>query len=1004
MTPEQFLRWAQLFPEPLFLVSGSGTVLAANAPAEKLVGVKASALQGQAFSALVTTPSAQVNTYLHACSRTRSMVLGGFTFRRADGSQVRCRTEGAVLRPWTAEASAILLIRCRPTPQASHPFLLLNERRRALIKANSQLLQMQEVLRAQRNWLEGVLASIGDGVITTDPQGQITFMNGVATSLTGWSLAEAEGKHLAEVFRMVNEETRQEVDNPVLTVIREGRSVGLANHTLLVTKDGREVPIDDSAAPIRDRQRHLRGVVLVFREITERRRLEEAQYLLAETGAILEASLDYQTTLGVVTRLAVPRVADWCTIYGTSHDGHPHVIAVTHRDPEQEAILRELHQRYPPDSQHTPTVVQVSRSGRSVLHTELSAAQFQSAAHDAYHLELLQRLQPLSYMVVPLVARGRTLGVMAFGTAESKRHYGAADLALAEELARRCAMAVDNAQLYQEAQAATRAKEESLALLDMLFTTAPVGLGFFDTELRYVRVNQTLADINGAPVEAHPGRTPHELNPQLTTVLAPLRRAVLETGRPVVNAEVSGETRLAPGQQQHWLVTYFPVRRSGGDLLGVGVTVTDITERKRAEAGLRRAHDELERRVQERTAQLAQANEGLRREMAERQEAEAELQRQRDALYQREKLAALGSVLASVAHELNNPLSILMVQADLLREEDQGGLLAEHTTAIAQAAERCMRIVHNFLTLARQYPPERETVDLNAVTEGAIALLEYALRVDNIVVDRRFARDLPPLQADPHQLHQVVVNLVTNAHQALREVPAPRQLTLTTRFDHAHAVVSLEVADTGPGISLATQERIFEPFFTTKPPGVGTGLGLSLCRGIIEGHGGSISVQSQPGRGSRFRVELPVEVAIMPGSELPKIDVHPPERAPPATILVIDDEPGITSALAYLLRRSGYTVEDAANGHIALAKLQKQTYEVILCDLRMPELDGPGFYQALRQRHPELVQRIIFLTGDTLSPEARTFLESVDGPRLAKPFRAADVRRLVQQMLQGASP
>ncbi len=1003
MTEEQFLSWAQVFPEPLFLVSGTGTVLAANAPAAELVGASGTAIRGRALLELVTTPADQVYTYLHSCARSRAMVLGALTFRHADGRQVRCRTEGAVLQPWRNGVTAMLLIRCRAAQQSGHPFVLLNERLQALSEANRRLAQARETLREQRHWLEGVLSSIGDAIVTTDATGRVTFMNAVAASLTGWPLEEAVGMQLAEVFRIVDETTRESVEDPVLKVIQKGTIVGLANHTLLITRDGREVPIDDSAAPIRDPQGQLRGVVLVFRDITERRRLEEAQDLLAEAGALLSASLDYQETLGAVTRLTVPRFADWCTIYDSSDAGDPCAIALAHRDPAQEAVLRELHQRYPPDAQHTPTVVQVAHSGHSILYPELAAAQFHAAASDAYHLELLRRLQPLSYMVVPLVARGRTLGVIAFGTAEPGRRYGPSDLAFAEELARRCAMAVDNARLYEEAQAATRAKEESLALLDMLFAAAPVGLGFFDRELRYVRVNQTLADINGLAVEAHPGRTPHDVNPQLTLVLERLRRSVLETGQPVVNAEVCGETRLGMGQRQHWLVSYYPVRTAGDELLGVGVIVTDITERKRAEEWLRLTRDELERRVQERTAQLLQANEALRREIAERQQAEAELQRQRDALYQREKLAAMGSLLASVAHELNNPLSIMMMQADLLREENQDGPLAEHGKAIAQAAERCMRIVHNFLTLARQRPLERQAVDLNTVVERGVELLDYALRVDNIVVEWRLARDLPTLQADPHQLHQVVVNLVTNAHQALRDMPPPRQLTLTTQYDRARTMVILEVVDTGPGIPPAMQARIFEPFFTTKPPGVGTGLGLSLCRGIIEGHGGTISVQSQPGHGTRFRVELPVEVAASPHPELLRTESPPTERVHPSRILVVDDEPGITSALAYLLRRSGYAVEMAANGRIALAKLQEQTYELILCDLRMPELDGPGFYEALQQHYPQLRQRIIFLTGDTLSPEARAFLDKVDVPRLAKPFRALDVRRLVRQVLQKSS-
>jgi C4-dicarboxylate-specific signal transduction histidine kinase len=262
------------------------------------------------------------------------------------------------------------------------------------------------------------------------------------------------------------------------------------------------------------------------------------------------------------------------------------------------------------------------------------------------------------------------------------------------------------------------------------------------------------------------------------------------------------------------------------------------------EEALRRARDELEQRVRERTAELTYANERLRREMAERQQAEAQLRQQQEMLFQHEKLAAMGSLLADVAHELHNPLSIVMMQADLLREELQNGPLTEQAQVITQSAERCARIVRNFLTLARQHPPERRWVDLNHVVHEAVELLAYTLRVDTVEVALQLAPDLPMCAADPHQLHQVVINLITNAHQALREVPPPRRLTFTTCTDPARTHIVLEVADTGPGIPPELQGRIFEPFFTTKPSGVGTGLGLPLCRGIVEGHGGTICVQS----------------------------------------------------------------------------------------------------------------------------------------------------------------
>ena len=184
----------------------------------------------------------------------------------------------------------------------------------------------------------------------------------------------------------------------------------------------------------------------------------------------------------------------------------------------------------------------------------------------------------------------------------------------------------------------------------------------------------------------------------------------------------------------------------------------------------------------------------------ERERAAAQAQRQQEALVQREKLAAMGSLLASVAHELNNPLAVILMQADLLRADAASGPLAEYAADITQAATRCERLVRQFLTLARQHVPERTAVDLNALMTDTMELLAPPLRVDTIAVDLRLAADLPPLWADPHQLQQVLVNLVTNAQQALRDVAPPRQVTLTTRCDPARTRVTLEVADTGPGM------------------------------------------------------------------------------------------------------------------------------------------------------------------------------------------------------------
>ncbi|HEV8640987.1 MAG TPA: MASE1 domain-containing protein [Methylomirabilota bacterium] len=374
----------------------------------------------------------------------------------------------------------------------------------------------------------------------------------------------------------------------------------------------------------------------------------------------------------------------------------------------------------------------------------------------------------------------------------------------------------------------------------------------------------------------------------------------------------------------------------------------------------------------------------------------SERKRTDETLRQTEKLAAMSSLLAGVAHELNNPLAVVMGQTELLRRSAPSGPLIERAKKISSAADRCVRIVRNFLALAHQHPQERQEVRLNRVLQEAVDVLGYSLHVDDVEVTLDLAPDLPALWADSHQLHQVVVNLIANAHHAMRERPVPRRLTLTTRHDQSERRVWLEVADTGPGIPPEIHARIFEPFFTTKPPGQGTGLGLALCRGIVEAHGGTIRVQSHPGQGAVFRVELPLAERQAGAPETPPSESLPAIRD--KAILVVDDEPEIAATLAEMLVGDGYQVETVANGEQALDMLRERSFDVILSDIKMPRLDGPGLYRELERHHPGLLRRVIFLTGDALSPDTMAFLAQSGAPSLTKPS-LIEVRRLIQQVL-----
>ena len=464
-----------------------------------------------------------------------------------------------------------------------------------------------------------------------------------------------------------------------------------------------------------------------------------------------------------------------------------------------------------------------------------------------------------------------------------------------------------------------------------------------------------------------------------------------ETWRQSIEAEMPVDTEFrlhhVSGAWRWMTMRAVPLRGAEGAVRGwVGMN-TDITARKQAEASLFTLNTTLEQRV----AELQQAHEVLHHETSERQ-------RMQDAMLQQEKLAALGTLLANVAHELNNPLAVATMQLDNLQEERGSGSWTEDLEILRQAVERCQSVVQSFLSLARQQTPERQAVALNAVIGDVFVLLEHPLEVDGITVYRDLDENLPLVWADANQLHHVVANLITNAHHALRETAPPRHLRLTTAAHPDRTQVILDVADTGSGIPPELQRRIFEPFFTTKPQGMGSGLGLPLCRNIIEGHEGTIHLSSRPGHGTTVRVTLPVATSHVPSPQVPP-EPAPSLQAPGGAILLIDDEPSVQRALRRLLHRSGYDISTAANGQEGLAALAVHAYEVILCDMRMPDLDGPGFYRELEQRSPHLLSRIIFLTGDVLSPEAQAFFDHVDNARLDKPFRAQEVRRVIQQVL-----
>ncbi len=372
-----------------------------------------------------------------------------------------------------------------------------------------------------------------------------------------------------------------------------------------------------------------------------------------------------------------------------------------------------------------------------------------------------------------------------------------------------------------------------------------------------------------------------------------------------------------------------------------------------------------------------------------------QLQAARELLAQNEKLSLIGELVSGVAHELNNPLTTVLGYAQMLEEEAQAPQMKEDLRQITEAALRARTIVQGLLSVVRKHEPRREWVDVNRPVQEVLQLKAYQLHMDNIAVETELDPNLPKILADAHQLHQVFLNLVNNAHQAMTRAHGRGTLTVRTCL-LADRTVRVEIADDGPGIPPGLQHRIFEPFFTTKRDG--TGLGLSIAEGIVRQHGGSISFESQQGQGCRFFVDLPVAVAAEALPEVEEEGELPPVA--PARILVVEDEPAVADFIAKALQRAGHTVWCATNGQEALSMLADERPDLIISDIKMPSMRGDQFFMELQVLYPDLVPRVLFVTGDVADQRTVGFLEETGQPRLVKPFGADELRRMVARMLR----
>ena len=693
-------------------------------------------------------------------------------------------------------------------------------------------------LVAARTRFAVTLASIGDAVIVTDRRGRVTFLNDVAADLTGWTMPEAAGRDLTAVFSIMNMYTRQAVESPVTRVLREGHVVGLANHTILRARDGTERPIDDSGAPIRTPAGDLVGVVLVFRDVTERRRSEEARRRLA---AIVESSED-----AIIGKTLDGLITDW-------NQGAERLYGYTAAEMVGQSIARLIPPDLPDD---LPAILTRLRQGERIAHYET-----QRVAKDGTRLDVALTISPIRDEAGQLIGASKIArDITARKRAEAELERRRQETALLAEIAHSLSVSLDLDTVLQRVVAGVQtlcgSERAFLALRD---PGTDVLTGRYEV---------------GAPRAGYVGlRLPPGQG---------LAAQVLRTGRAWRTADYRDDTRFRPVSVAgvraggHLAVVAVPIQ-IGGHVAGVlyasnpttqpftdrdeailvrlaahaAIAIqnaqlyqqaqAELAERQRAEAALAQAAAELEQRVEERTA-------ALQRAMVERQRLERDAQRA-------EHFALLGRLAAGVSHEIRNPLGAMSLHIDVLSEElqhpspDSAAAIDEALSEIKQQLRRLEDLVEDHLSLVRVASLERTPQDLGPLLHGWARDWASMAATRGVTFRCEGLETVGVVALHPATLRRAVLNLVQNALEAM-----PAGGTLTVRGRQQDAIVQLEVQDTGSGIPPETQARMFEPLFTTKPGG--TGLGLYIVQEVVAAHGGTLTVASQVGQGTTFTMRF----------------------------------------------------------------------------------------------------------------------------------------------------
>ena len=1021
---------------------------------------------------------------------------------------------------------------------------------RAMYRAELERKEAQEEFKT-------TLYSIGDAVITTDIDGRIKQMNRVAERLTGWTEHDASGKALEEVFRIVDEETHSSVENPVKRALREGLVVGLANHTLLISRDGTEYPVADSGAPIRDETGTITGIVLIFRDQTKEREAEnklsvsETRYrrlfesakdgiliLDAETGMIvdvnpfliemfgfsleqfigkkiwqLEVLRDVFSSREKFSELQQKGYVRYEDLPLQTADGrridvefvsnvyfvdNKKVIQCNIRDisgrKRAEIAVRESQQMLRTVMDSVPVRVFWKDMNGVFLGCNLPFARdsgfdspdeivgkddFQMGWRDQAELYRADDRQVIESGIPKLgyeEPQSFSEGTRWLRTSKIPLRNAGGDI-------------IGVLGTYEDVTE-TKEAESQLAyeryLLNALLEKTVDPIYFKDTEGRFTRVSMVMATKRKlTSVDQLLGKTDFDFfSREHAQKIFEQEQEIIRTGEPIVDVEIQEYWKDRPPT---WAsVTKVPLHDAAGKIVGLFGISRDITERKKAEVALRESEERFRGLVEgsaaaimihdgntflytnpaglEMTGYTAEElsrmspmeivhpdfREFVANRLAERVDGKdvpkhyeyqilkksgeavwidfsgavidyngkpaiiassydiSDRKRLEEQLLQAQKMDSIGRLAGGIAHDYNNMLGIIIGYGDLLMNKmDNVEPAHRYVESIMSAAKHAADITRQLLAFARREMVSPSVLNPNKAIDLLRVMLQRLIG-ENIMLTFVPANDLWNIKIDQTQFDQILVNLATNARDAIEDIGVMTIETSNVSIDEDYArdhidfspgeYVVISFTDTGNGMSKETMEKIFEPFFTTKPKGQGTGLGLSTVYGIVKQNGGSVSVRSEIGTGTTFKIYLPRY-----RSKAEEPEPAPVEQAIRGneTVLIVEDQAELLELSKDSLEGYGYKVLTASSPEEGILQCEGYHDEihVLLTDVIMPVMNGKELRDKIRAMKPNI--KTIFMSGYTADIIAHQGVLDQGVDFIQKPFKPHELAKKVHEVLKG---